>query len=147
MSVANGASDVFFKTGASLVGQDSGLIDVYDAREDGGLPGPSPSPVVCEGEACQGAPQTPADSSPASTVFSGPSDLLSTLAGKATVKRKTASQLKAQRLARALKACRKTMRHGSVRRRRCETKARKRYASSTNVKSRARKSNKGGYSA
>ncbi len=146
MSVANGARDVFFKTGASLVAQDSGLIDVYDAREGGGLPGPSPAPVVCEGEACQGAPQTPADSSPASSVFSGPSDLVSLLARKPTGKRKTTSQLKAQRLANALKACRKTTRHGGVRRRHCEATARKRYASSANTKSRTRKSNKGGYS-
>jgi DNA-binding beta-propeller fold protein YncE len=146
MSIANGARDVFFKTGASLVGQDSGLIDVYDAREGGGLPGPASPPVVCEGEACQGSPETPADSSPASSVFSGPSDLVSALAGRTTVKRKTAAQLRAQRLASALMACRKvTPRRGGGKRKRCEAKARKKYGRSANTRSRARKSNSGGH--
>jgi DNA-binding beta-propeller fold protein YncE len=146
MSIANGARDVFFKTGASLVGQDPGLIDIYDAREGGGLPGQSSPPPVCEGEACQGASEAPVDSSPASSVFSGPTDLVSALAGKTTVKRKTAAQLRAQQLASALRACRKiTRRHGGVERRRCEARARKKYGRSANTKSRANKSNSGGH--
>ena len=147
MSVANGARDAFFKTGTSLVAQDPGLIDVYDAREGGGLPGPSSPPVVCEGEACAGSPEAPAVSSPASSVFSGPGDFVPALAGKVAVKPQTASQLRAQRRARALRACRKIKgRHRGVRRRRCEATARKRYARGANAKSRAKRSTNGGRS-
>jgi DNA-binding beta-propeller fold protein YncE len=44
--------DVFFATRSSLVPQDPGLTDIYDARVDGGFATPSPPPR-CEGEACQ----------------------------------------------------------------------------------------------
>ncbi len=51
--------DVFFRTGQSLVSQDPGLIDVYDARVGGGFP-PHDKPRACEGEGCQGIVSTPA---------------------------------------------------------------------------------------
>lgn len=60
--------DVFFTTGSSLVTHDPGLIDVYDAREGGGLPAPPAPPAACEGEACQSPPEPPNDSTPASAV-------------------------------------------------------------------------------
>jgi DNA-binding beta-propeller fold protein YncE len=63
--------DLFFRTAASLVPQDPGLIDIYDAREGGGLPSPSGPAVGCEGEACQGTPSPPSDPSPASSSFVG----------------------------------------------------------------------------
>ncbi len=64
-------SDAFFTTETSLLPQDYGLIDVYDARERGGFPPPpGPSPA-CEGEACQGAPSPPNDPTPASSAFEG----------------------------------------------------------------------------
>lgn len=44
-------SDVFFKTNVSLVAQDPGRIDLYDARVGGGF-APPPEPV-CEDEDCQ----------------------------------------------------------------------------------------------
>lgn len=48
-------SDVFFRTGDGLVAQDTDTQrDVYDARVDGGFPGPI-SPAGCSAEACQGA--------------------------------------------------------------------------------------------
>lgn len=63
--------DVFFTTGSSLLPQDSGLIDIYDAREGGGYPSP-PVPVpACEGEACQGSLAQPNDPTPASSAFEG----------------------------------------------------------------------------
>lgn len=67
---ANG-SDVFFTTASSLLTQDPGLIDVYDAREGGGFPAPPSPPAGCEGEACQGAPAPPNDPTPASSAFEG----------------------------------------------------------------------------
>lgn len=65
-------SDAFFTTSEGLVPQDAGLIDVYDARVDGGFPVGSNAPAVCEGEACQGAPVPPLDTTPASFAFNGP---------------------------------------------------------------------------
>lgn len=63
--------DVFFTTLSSLVPQDPGVNDLYDARANGGLPvpqGPAPS---CEGEACQGPYEPPNDPTPASSSFEG----------------------------------------------------------------------------
>ena len=67
--------DVFFSTVSSLVSQDPGLIDVYDAREGGGLPPPAEPPAPCEGEACQPRPQAPNDPTPASAGTSGPGNV------------------------------------------------------------------------
>jgi hypothetical protein len=65
-------SDVFFTTNASLVVQDPGLIDIYDARSGGGFPPPPVSPAECEGEACQNPLVPPTDATPASASFAGP---------------------------------------------------------------------------
>ena len=65
-------SDAFFLTAEGLVSQDPGLIDVYDARVDGGFPPPPAALASCEGEACQGAPVAPLDTTPASFAFTGP---------------------------------------------------------------------------
>jgi hypothetical protein len=71
-SSADGA-DVFIATDTSLVSQDPGLIDIYDARIGGGFP-PPPPPPACEGEACQGPASAPNDPTPASSSFRGPGD-------------------------------------------------------------------------
>ncbi len=130
--------DVFLVTLSSLVSQDPGLIDLYDAREDGGLPSPQTVPASCEGEACQGAPEGPNDASPASTVFSGPGDLVPALTQVVQPREKTASQV--EQLTKALKKCRKM--HGAVKRKRCEATARKRYGAKS--KSKVKKSNRRG---
>ncbi len=67
--------DVFFTTNASLLPQDPGLIDIYDARVNGGLPGPPQPPGPCQGEACQLAPPPPNDPTPASASFKGAGNL------------------------------------------------------------------------
>ncbi len=64
-------SDVFFTTVESLLVQDYGLIDVYDARVNGGFPPPPNSAAACEGEACQGPLEAPNDPTPASAAFRG----------------------------------------------------------------------------
>ena len=62
--------DVFFATLSSLLPQDYGLIDIYDARAGGGLPMPSAA-ASCEGEACQSPPAPPNDPTPGSSSFEG----------------------------------------------------------------------------
>jgi hypothetical protein len=63
---ADGA-DVFFLTGDSLVGEDPGSIDAYDARVGGGLPETQP-PIPCVGDACQALPSPPEDPTPGTLV-------------------------------------------------------------------------------
>jgi hypothetical protein len=64
-------ADVFFATGTSLLPQDPGLVDVYDAREGGGYPSPDPSATPCEGESCQRPLAAPAPVSPSSSSYRG----------------------------------------------------------------------------
>lgn len=64
-------SDVFFVTALSLLSQDYGLIDLYDARVGGGFP-PPPTPIPhCAGEACQSPPAPPDDPTPGSSTSNG----------------------------------------------------------------------------
>jgi len=67
--------DVFFSTLESLLGQDFGLIDIYDARVNGGFPEPPPPPIGCEGENCQHPPAPPAFITPSSGLYDGPGNL------------------------------------------------------------------------
>jgi hypothetical protein len=125
--------DVFFTTNQSLVSEDPGLVDLYDARIDGGFPVKTQA-SVCEGEACQSAPSPPSDATPASAIFSGPGDLVATLTASttATHKKKLApAQLRAQRLAKALKVCEHRAR---AKRRDCEALVRKRYGARSHRK-------------
>ena len=62
--------DAFFTTNASLLPQDPGLFDVYDARVGGGFAQPV-APAACEGEACQGPFSPPNDPTPGSASFLG----------------------------------------------------------------------------
>ncbi|HEU4905805.1 MAG TPA: hypothetical protein VFT19_06785, partial [Solirubrobacterales bacterium] len=64
-------SDVFFTTSQSLVAEDPGLVDLYDARVGGGF-APPVEPAVCEGEACQNVPAPPARQTPGSATYRGP---------------------------------------------------------------------------
>jgi DNA-binding beta-propeller fold protein YncE len=64
-------SDVFFTTNQSLLAQDPGLVDVYDARQGGGFPPPDPPPSSCVGEACQRPAPAPGPRTPASEAFAG----------------------------------------------------------------------------
>jgi hypothetical protein len=73
--------NAFFTTLSSLVDQDPGLIDVYDARVNGGLPGPSTPSGECEGAACQGFHPAPEDATPASAAPAGDGNLSETANG------------------------------------------------------------------
>jgi hypothetical protein len=116
--------DVFFQTDASLVVEDIGQSDMYDAREGGGfapLPG---TPAACEGEACQGLPAPAARLTPASAIFT-PGSLFPPVTTSPVTKPKPSTLSPAKKLANALKACRKEK--AKARRRTCEKTARKKY--------------------
>jgi hypothetical protein len=63
--------DAFFTTASSLLPQDPGSVDLYDARVDGGFPQPILK-APCEGEACQSPPPPPQFPTPASSTYNGP---------------------------------------------------------------------------
>ena len=66
--------DVFFATLSGLLPQDYGLVDIYDARVNGGLPIPPPPGPVCEGDACQNPPPPPRQATPSSRTYHGPKE-------------------------------------------------------------------------
>jgi hypothetical protein len=72
LDASSNGNDVFFGTNASLVPQDSGLIDIYDARVSGGFASPPGPAAACEGEACLPSPTAPQVSVPSSSTFVGP---------------------------------------------------------------------------
>jgi hypothetical protein len=69
-------SDVFFTTRSRLVSSDEdNLIDLYDARENGGFPPPASVPPCTTADSCRAAP------SPQPTIFGAPSSQTFTGAG------------------------------------------------------------------
>ena len=68
-------SEAFFTTAQSLIEEDPGSTDLYDARIDGGFPPPPPPPAGCEGQACQAPAPAPQAKTPASAGFRGPGNL------------------------------------------------------------------------
>jgi hypothetical protein len=131
--------DVTFQTADPLTWEDSDTLpDIYDARIDGGVLAPT-APAVCEGDGCK-APvaSAPTFGAPGSATLSGAGNLTSApvplQAAKPKAKKKTAAQIRAGKLAGALKACRK---NEKKKRAGCEARARKRYGA------KAKKSNRG----
>lgn len=134
-------SEVFFITTAKLLPQDTDTsYDVYDARECTAsspcLPASPPAPPPCDNEAsCKPAPTPqPGVFAPSgSATFSGPGNLVAPLPAIASVAPHK-PLTKAQRLALALKACKKQRKRKQ--RAACERQARKRYAVKANAKAR-----------
>jgi hypothetical protein len=63
-------TDAYFLSGSSLVGQDPGAIDLYDARVGGGFGEPGGG-IPCEGDSCQALPPEPTEPT-LTTLLSGP---------------------------------------------------------------------------
>jgi hypothetical protein len=125
-------SNVFFGTHSRLVSQDRDSAgDLYDARictgADPCFQASAGETAQCEGDACHNPPPAPIDASPASLSFSGAGNLASEPPSRSAPSR-TAAQVRAERLARALKACRKV--RSTNRRARCERAARRSYGTS-----------------
>jgi DNA-binding beta-propeller fold protein YncE len=116
--------NVFFTTRDQLSLKDHDeLIDLYDAREGGGIAAETETQRgECQGEACQSAVAPPLFSTPGSTTFSGAGNLISPLATLG--KPKTTVLTRSQRLAGALKTCRRKPKKKRVA---CEKTARKHF--------------------
>jgi hypothetical protein len=136
---ATGA-DVFFSTAERLVPQDvDKLAGVYDAHEctaASPCPASSISPPPCTTEASCIAPPSPQPSifgAPSSATFSGPGNI------PPEAKPKTAAQIRAEKLSKALASCRHRYKHQRKRRAACEKQAHKAYGAAKKA-NRARKS-------
>jgi hypothetical protein len=126
-------SDVFFLSSEQLVPQDANTArDIYDARVEGGYPGPA-SPASCAADGCQGGLT-------AAPTFATPASATSLGGGNATISEtqgtKPSRMSNAQRLASALRACH--VKRNRRMRARCEAAARHRYGQRTKTRKRGR---------
>jgi hypothetical protein len=132
-------ANVFFGTHARLVPQDTDTNgDVYDARicteADPCIKPPSGGTGLCEGDACQNPSPAPIDATPVTAAISAEGDLAGEV--KPKVKPKTKGEpTNAQKLAKALKACRKK---AKGQRKKCGSQVRRRYGKKANGAVRAR---------
>jgi hypothetical protein len=132
--------DVFFTTSQALAPEDQDEItDMYDARTDGGFPSPSVAQCASSGE-CEGSPPSPPVFGPlGSATLSGVGDAVPPLATVLAPPKGTPKLLtRAEKLAKALRACRKD--RAKSRRTSCEKQARARYGAK--VRRAARKTGK-----
>jgi hypothetical protein len=118
--------NVFFTTADPLVPADTdSQLDIYDARVGGGFPAPM-TPESCQGETCRGVGSQEEALAPfASSALTGAGNLVETIKPPPKPPGKTAMQIRAEKLAKALKACRKV--RSKKRRLGCERLARRRY--------------------
>jgi hypothetical protein len=141
LDASEDGSNVFFTTNQALVPEDHDeIVDVYDARVEGGFPAPSTATPCTTSDGCQGAPAASPEFGPplsASAIGVG-GNLASPPPAPAVVH---PPPTRAQKLAAALKACRKKPRRS---RKACEAQARKRYGAKTKTKAKAKKARRGG---
>lgn len=145
LDASESGDDVFFLTGQRLLPEQDldTSTDVYDAHACSSsspcLPAP-PAPLPpCEGDACQSPGAPPEDQTPGSLSYQGPGNPPAPAASKP----KTAAQLKAEKLKKALQSCRK--KKSKQKRTACEAKARKLYGPHKAKKSKkAKKKSAGG---
>lgn len=138
LDASESGNDVFFLTAAKLASADvDSAIDVYDAHvcgSESSCPSSPPSPPpACEGDACQSPVPAPEDPTPDSLTFQGPGNLTFAAPPIATPKAKPPTR--AQKLARALRACRRKQAH---KRPACERQARRSYGQPQSKKSNRR---------
>jgi hypothetical protein len=127
--------NVFFRTADSLLSQDTDTqVDFYDARAEGGFPSPTAEPG-CSGDSCQG-PLASTQLQSWQPASSSGGESTTAVAPERAVKPKPKPAVGAQKLARALKACRK--KHDRRRRSVCEHASRRRYQVRGSKSSRSR---------
>lgn len=130
LDASENGDDVFFLTTARLSPKDKdSALDVYDARV-GGSESETPAPVECQGDACQASVTPPESLTPGSSTYRGPGNpttaTATTTSPSSTVKPKSKPLTRAQKLAKALKACPEKPKRTRAR---CERSARKKYGS------------------
>ncbi len=129
VGASESGGDAFFESSQELVPRDTEeeLRVIYDARVGGGFAEPSPPPACTTADACRVpvAPLPAVFGAPASATFSGAGNLAPPSPAVVKPKPKTAAQLKAGKLAKALKTCRKEK--SKKRRASCEASAQKKY--------------------
>jgi hypothetical protein len=127
VDASESGSDVFVATRARLVSQGQNEVyEAYDAHEcTGAAPCPREISTACTGTGCQGLPSAPPIfATPSSVTFAGIGNFTPSQA-PLPVKPKTAAQLRAEKLAKTLKACKRDK--AKKKRAACEKSARKRY--------------------
>ena len=131
IGASESGNDVFIATRAQLVPEDQNdAFDLYDARVGGVMP---PSAPACTGTGCQGVPAPPPTfATPPSGTYEGVGDFEPPSLSKAVVKPKAKAVTRAQKLASALKACRKSKQR--KKRVSCEAQARERYGAKQKAK-------------
>ena len=134
---ANGR-DVFFATSDQLVRQDTGNnVVVYDARAGGGFPAPATVQTCSNGDSCK-PPVSPQPAFPSrgagSAAIFGEDNVVPP---PAPSKHRTAAQERAEKLAKALKACHKHKKR--KKRQACERAAHKRYGARASAKKSAKR--------
>ncbi len=117
-------SDVFFATTQKLLPRDTDSVyDVYDARVEGGFPEPASPPVPCESEGCKaGAAMLSVFSTPSSTTFAGPGNIVEAKTSSKPKAKKKKKKLKAKKPKRKRKATRRRASRNQIRR---DSRARK----------------------
>ena len=128
--VSTSGSDVFIATRAKLTPEDQNEnFDLYDVRVDGVE---AVLPPACTGTGCQGLPAPPPTfATPPSVTFEGVGNFPPPVSAPA-VKTKEKTLTRAQKLAKALKACH--AKQSKAKRGVCEAQARKRYGASVKSK-------------
>lgn len=142
LDTSRSGGDVFFLTAAKLTSQDfDTALDVYDAHECSSqapcfAPVSVPTPACSTGDSCKAAPspQPSVFGSPPSATFSGAGNVASSTAPAL----KSKSLTRTQRLARALRLCKKKKRS---QRSACARKARRKYGARKSGKATPNKAN------
>jgi hypothetical protein len=132
LGASSSGSDVFIGTHANLVPWEDTASkgNIYDVRictvEEPCPTAPAGETAQCEGGACQGAPATPIDATPASLAFSDARDLTGKPAPMSPpVTKRTGAGRPEQTLARVLRVCQR--KRSKTARAACTRRARRRY--------------------
>jgi hypothetical protein len=133
---ATGA-DAFFTTRERLVPQDvDGLLDVYDAHEC--TAGSPCAPPTEPSEECRSAAACRSASQPQPSIFGAPPSALFTglgnLVAEPPAKHRSAAEIRAEKLSKALASCRHKYKHQRRRRAACEKRTRKAYGAAKQAK-------------
>jgi hypothetical protein len=135
LGAGEGLTDIYIETTDPMTGTlgVDNVPHVYDVRQDGGFPSPAAAaPTGCEPGFCRPEGEgSPVFGSPASAGLTGAGNL-KPAAATPTPKPKTAAQIRAEKLAKAMKSCRKD--RNKAKRTRCEKQARKQFGTAKQAK-------------